>query len=122
MEIQKLKMAFSRERTSTFSIKVKEIRPSEFVGARRKAALRGEGFACVPDLRSFNKLQEVGDSPYLGFILCLRAMLMFELNEAVKGRLIGSKSWNRGVGFLKPMWTVRDCPRAVWSAMLKFML
>ena len=36
---------------------------------------------------------------------------MFELNEAVRGRLIGSKSWNRGVGFLKPMWTARDCPR-----------
>ena len=47
---------------------------------------------------------------------------MFELNEAVRGRLIGSKSLNRGVGFLKPMWTVRDCPRTVWSAMVKFML
>ena len=44
---------------------------------------------------------------------------MFELNEAVRARLIGSKSWNRGVGFLKPMWTVRDCPRAVWGAMVK---
>ena len=53
----------------------------------------------TPDLRSFDKLSEVGDSPYLGFTLCLRAMLMFELNEAVRGRLIGSKSWNRGVDF-----------------------
>ena len=44
---------------------------------------------------------------------------MFELNEAVRGRLIGSKSWNRDIGFLKPMWTVRDCPRAVWSAMVQ---
>ena len=70
----------------------------------------------------FNKLREVGDSPYLGFILCLRAMLMFELNEAVRGRLIGSKSWNRDVGFLKPMWIVRDCPRAVWSSMVKCVL
>ena len=42
-----------------------------------------------------------------------------ELNEAVRGRLIGSKSWNRGVGFLKPMWTVRDYPRAVWGAMVQ---
>ena len=31
----------------------------------------------------------------LGFILCLRAMLMFELVEAVRGRLIGSKTWDR---------------------------
>ena len=66
----------------------------------------------TPDLRSFDKLLEVGVSPYLGFILRLRTLLMFELNEAVRGRLIGSKSWNRGVGFLKPMWIIRDCPRA----------
>ena len=31
----------------------------------------------------------------LGFILCLRTMLMFELVEAVRGRLIGPKSWDR---------------------------
>ena len=49
----------------------------------------------APDLRSFDKLREVGVSPYLGFILCLRPMLMFELNEAVRGRLIGPKSWDR---------------------------
>ena len=105
-----------------FSLKYREIRPSAVFGTRRKAALRGETYAWAPDLRNFDKLREVGVSPYLGFIICLRAMLMFELNEAVRGRLIGSKSWNRGVGFLKPMWTVRDCPRAVWSAMVKCVL
>ena len=31
----------------------------------------------------------------LGFILCLRVMLMFELVEAVRGRLIGPKTWDR---------------------------
>ena len=85
------------------------------VGSRRdkkEAALRGETYTWAPDLRSFDKLHEVGDSPYLDFTLCLSNLLMFELNEVVRGRLIGSKSWNRGVGFLKPMWTVRDCPRA----------
>ena len=111
-----------RERGSSFSLSFCAIRPSAVFGTRRKAALRGEGFAWVPDLGSFLKLREVGVSPYLGFILCLRAMLMFELNEAVRGRLIGSKSWNRGVGFLKHMWTVRDYPRAVWSAMVKCVL
>ena len=109
-------------RRSDLSLKIRVIRPSAVFKTRRKAALRGEGFAWVSDLRSFDKLREVGVSPYLGFILCLRALLMFELNEAVRGRLIGSKSWNRGVGFLKPMWTVRDCPRAVWSAMVKCVL
>ena len=105
-----------------FSLKYREIRPLAVFGTRRKAALRGETYAWASDLRNFEKLREVGVSPYLGFIICLRAMLMFELNEAVRGRLIGSKSWNRGVGFLKPMWTVRDCPRAVWSAMVKCVL
>ena len=62
-------------------------------------ALRREGFAWVSDLRSFLKLQEVGVSPYLGFILRLSVFTMFALNEAVRGRLIGSKAWNRGVGF-----------------------
>ena len=95
-----------------FSLSFRKIRPSEFVETRRKAALRGKGFAWVPDLRSFDKLFELGVSPYLGFIIYLSTLLMFELNEAIRGRLIGSKSWNRGVGFLKPMWTVRDCPRA----------
>ena len=87
-----------------------EIRQSAVVGTRREAALRGETYAWAPDLRSFDKLHEVGVSPYLGFILRLSTLLMFELNEAVRGRLIGSKTWNRGVGFLKPLWTVRDCP------------
>ena len=30
----------------------------------------------------------------LGFILCLRTMLMLELVEAVRGRLICPKSWD----------------------------
>ena len=40
----------------------------------------------------FNKLSEVGVFPYLSFILYLSTLLMFELNEAVRGRLIGPKS------------------------------
>ena len=62
---------------------------------RRKDALRGEAYAWVPDLRSLDKVREVGDSPYLGFTLCLRAMLMFELIVVVSGRLIGPKTWDR---------------------------
>ena len=87
------------ERTSTFSLESWKIRPSAVFGTRRRATLRGEGFAWVPDLGSFLKLREVGVSPYLGFILRLSVFTMFALNEAVRGRLIGSKAWNRGVGF-----------------------
>ena len=71
------------------------IRPSAVFGTRRKAALRGEGFAWVPDLRSLDKLLEVGVSPYLGFIPYLSTLSMFESNEAVKGRLISPKPWDR---------------------------
>ena len=78
-----------------FSLKYREIRPSAVVGTRREAALRREGFAWVPDLRSFIKLREVGVSLYLGFILFLSTLLMFELNKAVRGRLIGPKTWDR---------------------------
>ena len=78
-----------------FSLSFRQIRPSEVFRVRRKVSLRGETYAWVPDLRSFDKLREVGVSPYLGFILYLSTLLMFELNEAVRGRLIGPKSWDR---------------------------
>ena len=56
-----------REREN-FSLEIRQIRPSAVFGARRRTALRGEGFAWVPDLGSFLKLREVGVSPYLCFI------------------------------------------------------
>ena len=74
-----------------FSLESWEIRSSEVVGARRKAALRGEANAWTPVLGIFDKLQEVGVFPYLGFTLCLSTLLMFELNEGVRGCLIGFK-------------------------------
>ena len=87
------------ERTFTFSLESWKIRPLAVFGTRRKAALRREGFAWVPNLGSLLKLREVGVSPYLGFIFHLRVFTMFALNEVVRGRLISFKAWNRGVGF-----------------------
>ena len=78
-------------RESCFSLEYREIRPSEVFGARGRAALRGEGFAWVSNLRSFFKLLEVWVSPYLSFIPILSVLSMFESNEAVRGRLIGPK-------------------------------
>ena len=80
---------------SDFSLKIRAIRPLAVFGTRMKAALCREGFAWVPDLGSFFKLLEVGVSPYLGFIPSLITLRMFELIEAVMGRLIGPKPWNR---------------------------
>ena len=103
-----LKFVFS-ERESFFSLEIHAIRPSAVFGIRRRAALREEDFAWVPDLGSFLKLREVGVSPYLGFIPSLSTLRMFELNEAVRGRLIGPKTWDRIDGNFFEIFTVRDC-------------
>ena len=80
---------------SSFSLELWEIRPSVVVGTRKEAALRGEGFAWVPDLRSFDKLREVGVSPYLGFTIYLSVLQCFGWFEASNGCLISPKTWDR---------------------------
>ena len=61
--------------------------PSDFFGPRRKVALRDEDYAWASVWGSFDKIREVGQ--------------MLELIEAVSGRLIGPKTWNRS---LKNFW------------------
>ena len=80
---------------SNFSLEMPTIRPSMVFETRRRTALRGEGFVWVPDLWSFLKLQEVGVSPYLSFILIFSTFRIFESIEATRGRLIGPKPWDR---------------------------
>ena len=70
-------MVVFRERVFDFSLEMRTIRPLADFGTRRRTALRGEGFAWVPDLGSFFKLQEVGVSPYLSFILILSVVRCF---------------------------------------------
>ena len=67
------KWCFS-ERVSTLSLDFWAIRPSKFFGARRKAALRIEGYAWAPILGVFDKLREVGDLSYLSFTLYLSVL------------------------------------------------
>ena len=62
------------ERERNFSLNFWQIRLSEFIEARRKVALREEGNAWTPVLRSFDKLHEVGDLSYLGFTLYLSVL------------------------------------------------
>ena len=92
-------MAIFREKVSDFSLDLQQIRSSAVFGTRRRTALRGAVYEWVPDLGSFFKLREVGVSPYLGFTLCLSVLQCFGLLEALNGRLIGFKAWNRDVGF-----------------------
>ena len=71
-------------------------------------------FAWVPDLGGFLKLRDVGFSPYLDFIPSLITLRMFELNEAVRGRLIGPKTWDRiDINFGNQNGVARDCSMAV---------
>ena len=64
--LQEVRYFGFRERECNFSLKYRAIQPSAVFGTRRRTALRREGFAWVPDFRSFLKLREVGVSPYLG--------------------------------------------------------
>ena len=63
-------------------------------GEKEKRSTRGR-LRVDSWIRSFFKLLEVGFSPYLGFILIFSTLLMFRLNEAVRGHLIGPKTWDR---------------------------
>ena len=72
------KIDFSSKRKSSFSLEYRAIRPSAVFGTRKKAALHGEGFTWVPDIRSSEKLIEVGVSPYLGFTLYLSVFQCFD--------------------------------------------
>ena len=88
-------MEVFRERITSFSLGYLAIQPSVAFSTRGRNDLRREGFAWVPDLGSFFKLLEVGFSPYLGFIPIFSTFRMFESNEAVRGRLIVPKPWDR---------------------------
>ena len=64
-------LIFFRERRTSFSLEYQEIQSSAVFGPRRKDVLRRAGYAWTPKSWSFDKLQEVGVSPYLSFILIL---------------------------------------------------
>ena len=111
--VAKKKLIF-RERLPDFSLKYRAIRPSAVFGTRRKAAVRRAGYAWTSDLRSFDKLREVGVSPYLGFTLYLSVFQCFGWFEALNGRLIGPKTWDRIIGnFFKPICVVHHWAWAV---------
>ena len=66
----------SRERN--FSLEIHKIQPSAVFGVRRENDLSGTGYAWTPVL-----------------FLLLSALRMFRLFGAVRGRLIGPKTWDR---------------------------
>ena len=95
MRCRKQKWCFFSVRESSFSLEIRAIRPSAVFGPRRKDILCGAGYAWAPVSGVFDKLREVGVSPYLSFITILSVLRMFELNEVVRGRLIGPRTWDQ---------------------------
>ena len=72
--------------------------------------------------REFSQTPRGRGFSLLGFILCLRTMLMLELVEAVRGRLIGPKSWDRNVMIFGAVFTVHGlCAWTVWAVVSWFM-
>ena len=57
-----------RVRRLNFSLEIQAIRPSAIFGTRRKTVLRRAAYARVPDLWVFDKIRDVGVSPYLGLV------------------------------------------------------
>ena len=94
-EIQWLHFRENSFRERNFSLEIHKIQPSTVFNTRGRTALRGEGFAWVPDFGSFFKLLEVRFSPYLGFIPMFSTFRMFESIKAIRGCLIGPKPWDR---------------------------
>ena len=91
------------ERRSSFSLEIRAIGPLDFDGARRENVLRGADYAWTPDLWSFLKLQDVGFLPTWVLFPFLSVFPCFGWFEAVRGRLIGPKAWDRiDLNLLKP--------------------
>ena len=68
-----------------------------------------------PGFASFDKLLEVGFSPYLGFIPIFSVFRMFESIETIRGGWIGPKTWDRiNTKFLKRNGAARSYSMAVW--------
>ena len=88
-----------------FSLENREIRPSAVFGTRRKNVLRGASYAWTPDFGSFFKLLEVGFLPTWFFIPSLSVFQCFGWFKAVRGRLIGPRTWDRIIGiFFRNFW------------------
>ena len=65
---------------------------------KKESCFTRKGLRVSTGLRSFDKLLEVGVSPYLGFTLYLSVLQCFGWFEALNCRLIGPKTWDRIIG------------------------
>ena len=81
-----------------FSLEMRTIRPSAVFGGKKEKCSMQDRLRVDFGIGSFFKLLKVGFSLYLSFYSHLNVLLMFRLNEAVRGCLIGPKTWDRIIG------------------------
>ena len=62
---------------------------------KKESCFTGKGLRVSTGFKEFRQTPRGKGFSLLGFILCLRTMLMLELVEAVRGLLIGPKTWDR---------------------------
>ena len=106
-----------RERVFDFSLEIHAIGPLDVDGAGRESVLRGAGYAWTPGLRVFDNSKRLDFLPTCVLFPFLRVFRCFGWFEAVRGRLIGPKTWDRIVriswGFFSPSVTAQKLG-AVW--------
>ena len=83
---------------SSLSLELWEIGPSAVFGARRRNVLRGTGYAWTPGSGVSSNSSRYDFLPTCVLFPFLRVFRCFGWFEAVRGRLIGPKTWDRIVG------------------------
>ena len=96
------------------------IGPLDFDETRRENVLRGAGYAWTPGLRVFDNSKRYDFLPTCVLFPFLRVFRCFGWFEAVRGRLIGPKTWDRIVriswGFFPLSETAQNLG-AVWVSL-----
>ena len=98
-----------------FSLRSREIGPLDFDGARREKVSTRSRLRVDSGFVEFPQTPRGRISPYLDFIHVLSVLSMFRLFEAVRGRLIGPKTWDRiDKIFGRKMEQPVAAPRLIW--------
>ena len=84
-----------RERTSCFSLEIKGDPTVDGFRDKKESCSTRKGLRVGTRFKEFRQTPRGRGFFLLGFILCLRTMLMLELVDAVGGRLIGPRTWDR---------------------------
>ena len=111
-----------RERSTSFSLGYLAIGLLAGSGTRRRNVLRRAGYAWTPDLGVFDNSKRYDFLPTCVLLPFLRVFPCFGCFEAVRGRLIGPKTWDRVVRIFLGFLRGRDCPENLWTVWVSLIL